>query len=40
MNKKICKKCVYYGGKRKGKIFCLNNRCVKNTQNPIKKFDK
>lgn len=29
MNKKECRKCVYYGGKRKGKINCLNDRCVK-----------
>ncbi len=32
MNKKECKKCVYYGGKRKGKIFCLNDKCVKDTE--------
>ena len=30
MNKK-CKKCVYYGGKRTGKILCLNDKCVKDT---------
>lgn len=23
MNQRDCKKCVYYGGKRKGKVFCL-----------------
>ena len=29
MNQRDCKKCVYYGGKRKGKVFCLNDKCVK-----------
>ena len=33
MNKKECKKCVYYGGKRKRKIICLNGRCIKDTEN-------
>lgn len=33
MNKNECKKCVYYGGKRKRKIICLNDRCVKDTEN-------
>ncbi len=23
-----CKYCVYYGGKRKGKIICLTEKCV------------
>lgn len=23
-----CKYCVYYGGKRKGKIFCLTEKCA------------
>ncbi len=23
-----CKYCVYYGGKRKGKIICLMEKCV------------
>ena len=27
MNQRDCKKCVYYGGKRKGKVFCLNDKC-------------
>lgn len=26
MNQRDCKKCVYYGGKRKGKVFCLNDK--------------
>ena len=26
MNQRDCKKCVYYGGKRKGKVFCLNEK--------------
>ena len=25
MNQRDCKKCVYYGGKRKGKVFCLKH---------------
>ena len=29
MNQRDCKKCVYYGGKRKGKVFCLNDKCVR-----------
>ena len=29
MNQRDCKKCVYYGGKRKGKVFCLNGKCVR-----------
>ncbi len=29
MNQRDCKKCVYYGGKRKGKVFCLNDICVR-----------
>lgn len=34
MNQRDCKKCVYYGGKRKGKVFCLNDKCVReNDQN-------
>ena len=28
-NQRDCKKCVYYGGKRKGKVFCLNDKCVR-----------
>ena len=27
MNQRNCKKCVYYGGKRKGKGFFLNDKC-------------
>ncbi len=23
-----CKYCVYYGGKRKGKIICLTEQCI------------
>lgn len=23
-----CKYCVYYGGKRKGEVICLADRCV------------
>ena len=26
MNQRDCKKCVYYVGKRKGKVFCLNDK--------------
>lgn len=37
MNKKLCKKCVYYGGKRNGKIICLNDRCAKDTVSKRKK---
>lgn len=29
MNQRDCKKCFYYGGKRKGKVFCLNDKCVR-----------
>ena len=28
MNRNKCKKCVYYGGKRKGKVICLNDKCA------------
>ena len=38
MNQRDCKKCVYYGGKRRGKIFCLNNRCVKEVKIQLKKL--
>ena len=31
MNKNVCKKCVYYGGKRKNKVLCLNDKRVKDT---------
>lgn len=37
MNKKLCKICVYYGGKRKGKILCLNDKCAKDTEPKHKK---
>ena len=28
MNSKECKKCVYYGGKRRSKIICLTDQCI------------
>lgn len=37
MKKNECKKCVYYGGKRKSKIYCLNDKCVKDTHRNLKK---
>lgn len=37
MKKNKCKKCVYYGGKRKGKIYCLNEICVRSDTKNIRK---
>ena len=29
MNRNKCKKCAFYGGKRKRKIVCLTDKCIK-----------
>lgn len=29
MNRNKCKKCVFYGGKRKREIVCLTDKCIK-----------
>ena len=39
MNQRDCKKCVYYGGKRKGKVFCLNDKmCIRDSHRGLRIF--
>lgn len=40
MNQRDCKKCVYYGGKRKGKVFCLNDKCVREKDRNCRKGNR